>query len=1213
MTFAPKAAGLRYGGVVLENGSQNPIALGYIHGIGLGPQISFQPLTRVVLGHGFNNPVGLALDGAGNVYVADSDNNAIKEVLASGGYATINTLGGGFSGPAGVAVDGGGNVFVADTFHNAVKEIPSGCTAASCVETLGSGFNEPYGIAVDGSGNVFVADTLNYAVKEIMAAGGYVTVNTLGGGFNKPYGVAVDGSGNVFVADTFNNAVKEIPSGCTSASCVKTLSSDFNQPYGVAVDGVGNVFVADYGNSATKEIAAASNYESVYVLLASPYSDPAGVAVDGVGNVYFTNATTGYPDSQRVVKLDFADAPSLTFPTATPIGSLDTADGAATVTVQNIGNQPLIMGGLAYSANFTLDFSTTCTSPAVGAGTSCVVGMLFYPTAAGALTGTLALTDNALNVNGATQQISLSGTGSAASSKITPTVTVALSATGITVTQPLTVTVTVNGGSGNPTPTGSVTLSGGGYTLPAISLAGGSAIINISAGALATGADTLTASYVPDSASSSTYTTAAGASTVVVTSVTSASPVIVSDFGTVPIGQTSATASLVFTFSGSVTIGSVTALTQGAPGLDFAVVGGGTCAAGASFSSGNTCTVNVTFTPKYSGLRNGGIVLQDGSGNTIAMQYVHGVGLGPQLTFQSTRIYTWSTGYWWTTNSPNGMSLLGGGFGQPNVAVDGAGNVFVADKSYNVVRKVPPGCAVASCVTYLSGFSQPTDVAVDGAGNLFVSEAGYNDVREVPFGCTSESCFQTIGSGFNAPAGVAVDSSGNVYVADTFNNAVKEVLASGGYTTVQTLGSGFTTPQSVAVDGSGNVFVADVGTGCAGAMCATGFLGTAVKEIVAAGGYTTVKTLVSGNFGIPFGLATDGSGNVFVADYSDGGVTEIMANGGYTNSMALDSGKPFAFWDGVAVDGSRNLYLPDVVADTVTKLDYTGIPSITFATAIPAGTTDTQDGTQGVTLQNNGTAPLQLSSMVFSNSAFQFDSKVTSCATATPIEPGSSCLIGVAFSPTTTGTFNGTLTLTDNDMNGSGVTQQINISALTLPPSPVITAQPVNPTTATSASFTFSDTQAGVTFVCSLDTVPFTACTSPMAYPLLSGGAHTFAVKAKDPLGNLSSAATYAWLVNAVGPPPPVITSYPVNPTAATTASFAFTDTQANVSFLCSLDGATYAACSSGVSYSSLSNGANTFAVEAKDTGGNVSAPTNFNWWVEETRGCKRPRLHSEA
>jgi DNA-binding beta-propeller fold protein YncE len=119
-------------------------------------------------------------------------------------------LGDGVYEPLGVAVDGSGNVFVADFGNSAVKEVPPGCITSSCVKTLGSGFYNPGAVAVDGSGNIYVADTGNSLVKEILAVGGYTTVKTLGSGFNQPYGVAVDGSGNVFVADQGNNRVVEL-------------------------------------------------------------------------------------------------------------------------------------------------------------------------------------------------------------------------------------------------------------------------------------------------------------------------------------------------------------------------------------------------------------------------------------------------------------------------------------------------------------------------------------------------------------------------------------------------------------------------------------------------------------------------------------------------------------------------------------------------------------------------------------------------------------------------------------------------------------------------------------------------------------------------------------------------------------------------------------------------------------------------------------------
>src|SRR5580704_7230022 len=161
------------------------------------------------LGNGFSSPEGVAIDANGNIFVADNGHNAVKEILAAGGYTTINTLGSGFSSPFGVAIDASGNVFVADTGNNAVKEsLAAG--GYITVNTLGSGFLSPTGMAVDASGNVFVADNGNNAVKEILAAGGYTTVNTLGSGFIQPDGVAVDTNGNLFVADSGNNAVKQI-------------------------------------------------------------------------------------------------------------------------------------------------------------------------------------------------------------------------------------------------------------------------------------------------------------------------------------------------------------------------------------------------------------------------------------------------------------------------------------------------------------------------------------------------------------------------------------------------------------------------------------------------------------------------------------------------------------------------------------------------------------------------------------------------------------------------------------------------------------------------------------------------------------------------------------------------------------------------------------------------------------------------------------------
>ena len=129
---------------------------------------------------------------------ADGDatcNAAVKETVAATG--AIDSLASGLNHPHDVAVDAAGNVYVADSGNNTVKEIVA---ATGAIRMLGSGFNFPSGVAVDAAGNVYVADSGNNAVKEIVAATG--AINTLGSGFNSPRAVAVDASGRIYVIDS---------------------------------------------------------------------------------------------------------------------------------------------------------------------------------------------------------------------------------------------------------------------------------------------------------------------------------------------------------------------------------------------------------------------------------------------------------------------------------------------------------------------------------------------------------------------------------------------------------------------------------------------------------------------------------------------------------------------------------------------------------------------------------------------------------------------------------------------------------------------------------------------------------------------------------------------------------------------------------------------------------------------------------------------------
>ena len=169
-------------------------------------------------------------------------------------------------------------------------------------------------------------------------------------------------------------------------------------------------------------------------------------------------------------------------------------------------------------------------------------------------------------------------------------------------------------------------------------------------------------------------------------------------------------------------------------------------------------------------------------------------------------------------------------------------------------------------------------------------------------------------------------------------------------------------------------------------------------------------------------------------------------------------------------------------------------------------------------------------------------------------------------------------------------------------PDTSIDSSPSDPTAATGASFDFSSTEGGSTFECELDGGGFSSCSSPQSYAGLSGGSHTFEVRATDVAGNTDATpASFSWTVDTTAPDTSIDSS-PSDPTGATGASFDFSSTEGGSTFECELDGGGFSSCSSPQSYAGLSGGSHTFEVRATDVAGNTDAtPASFSWTVDTT------------
>ena len=425
------------------------------------------------------------------------------------------------------------------------------------------------------------------------------------------------------------------------------------------------------------------------------------------------------------------------------------------------------------------------------------------------------------------------------------------------------------------------------------------------------------------------------------------------EVGATTVGGTSATATTIYyTFTNATTPGSFAVEEAGTSG-DFAVATGGTCAAGTPYAAGSSCTVTVKLTPHTAGDVAGTLAMLDAKGNVLTTTLLHGTGTGASVLM-----------------SPGTESVIGSGLKTPSqVAVDAAGNVYVADSGLGKVLQYAKGSNASSTpVSIGTGLVAPTGVAVDGTGNVFIGDSG--KVIEVPYGPAGLNAAGqvTIKTGLGAGLQLAADSIGNVFVADPANSRVANLRSL--VTGVSELDwTGFTQLQAIATDGIGDVFVAN---------------GQNLVMISALGVQSTVLTTLTNTTG----LGLDASGAVYVTSATQ--TVRIPNEGGTLNAahqvvIAAGVTKPAS----IAVDTLGNAYVLDGKALDVDYVNANG--SLNLGTLA----TTTATATGNVTILNDGNAALTVTGF---SSTPDFSVTSNNCVGA-PVAVGLSCNATVTFNP----------------------------------------------------------------------------------------------------------------------------------------------------------------------------------------------------------------------
>jgi len=413
-------------------------------------------------------------------------------------------------------------------------------------------------------------------------------------------------------------------------------------------------------------------------------------------------------------------------------------------------------------------------------------------------------------------------------------------------------------------------------------------------------------------------------------------------FGAQTVGASKPAQEIVsFSFNASETPGTIEVLEAGSSNPDFSIVSGNSadCTTGTLYSAQSYCSVTLTFAPNKAGAVSGTLAMLDAKGNLLASIPLAGIGTSAAVLV-----------------SPALQSTIGGGLMTPSqMAVDAAGNLYVADAGLKAVEMYPAGSASgATGKSVGTGLTAPIGVAVDGAGDVFIADSGsIYEVPETASGLNAKGQV-TLKTGLNLGSNVllAADSLGNLFVSDINNQKVYELENfSAGWNTslpgvlssqvVTFAGSAFSSPSAIAVDSNDNLYVVNNGG--------------EVWEVTPSGTQTQV---LSGLPGLS-GMAIDPSGSVYVAEIGAGTFRIPNEKGTLNKADETPVGVGVTVPLSVVQDDLGNVYVVDGSALNINETSASAFIDFGTLTADPYPAPSAGSSTsETATVLNYGNAPL---------------------------------------------------------------------------------------------------------------------------------------------------------------------------------------------------------------------------------------------------------------